>query len=134
MNCFNCTSSSKKKYFLASKHSAQFCPECECYSYVASPVLGTLGVILSLILFFGVFVAGARHGTIGVLYLLSFFGMLIVATRIAELITMPIVRVSTVQLKALKEKGRKPVLILLFSIIVLAVLYVVKSKFWLYIH
>ena len=130
----NCTSGGKKKYFLTSKHSAQLCAECECYSYIASPFLGTLGVVLSMLLFIGVFVAGAVHGGIGVLFLLSFFVILIVTTRIVELVAMPIVRVNAVQLKALKEKGRKTALIFLFSVIVLSVLYVVKGKFWLYIH
>ena len=87
-----------------------------------------------MLLFIGVFVAGAVHGWIGVLFLLSFFVILIVTTRIVELVAMPIVRVNAVQLKALKEKGRKTALIFLFSVIVLSVLYVVKGKFWLYIH
>ena len=134
MSSCNCNSGGKKKYFLASKHSAQLCAECECYSFVASPFPGTLGVILSLLLFNGVFVAGAFHGMTGVLYLLSSFVIFIVATRIVELIAMPIVRVNAAQLKAMKEKGRKTALIFLFSVIVLSVLYTVSNKFWLYIN
>ena len=129
-----CNSAGKKTYFFTSKHNARLCAECEHFSCVASPFLGTLGVILCMLIFFGLPFALAAYGSFGVASFLILSAISIIAIRIVELACMPIVRLNSVQKKTLENKGRKPALIILILIIVCTVLCLVSSKFWLYIH
>ena len=121
-------------YFFTSRHNARLCAACEHFSYVASPILGTLGVILCMLIFVGLFFALAAYGSFGVASLLILSVIFIIAIRVVELVSMPIVRVNAAQKKALENRGKKATVVFLFLVIACIVLYLISSKFWLYIH